>query len=338
VILRRAWTAFGWGVAAVVLAIAALCPLLFSTYFTSAVAVTVLWSGLCAASLAFLAGYGGMVSLAQTALFGVAAFVTAKLVVESHWNGWLAALGAIGVALLVGLLFGAIASGSEGIYFLMITLAFAVITYYYFSQVPTFGAHEGINGVMPPKLLGDPVRHPTRIYYAALLCCVVVYLAVRYVARSAFGLTLQGVRDDPVRMSALGFHVRLHRTLGFAAGALIAAIAGVLSVWHNTRVSPGSIDLTRTIDILVMAVIGGLYRLEGAWIGAFVFTMLDTYARGISDRFETYIGLIFLAIVVISPDGVMGLWRSVDRRVRGFAGRGGRPPEGLATPAEEAPA
>ena len=314
--MRRSWTAVTYAVVAAVLAIAAACPVLFSTYFTSAVAVTVLWTGLAAASLAFLAGYGGMVSLAQTALFGVAGFAVAKLTAESHWNAWLAALAAIAAAVGVGLVFGAIASGSEGIYFLMITLAFAVITYYYFSQVPTFGAHEGINGVMPPKLLGDPVLHPTRIYYAALVSCVLVYLGVRYLGRTAFGLALQGVRDDPVRMSALGYDVRVHRTLGFAAGALIAAVAGVLSAWHNTRISPGSIDLTRTIDILVVAVIGGLYRLEGAWIGAFVFVMLDTYARGISDRFETYIGLIFLAIVVVSPDGVMGLWRAVDRRVR----------------------
>jgi branched-chain amino acid transport system permease protein len=314
--MNRAFTALGYAVAAAVLAVAAVCPLVFSTYFTSAVAVTVLWTGLAASSLAFLAGYGGMVSLAQTALFGVAGFVAAKLSAESHWNAWLAALVAIGAAVGVAVVFGAIASGSEGIYFLMITLAFAVITYYYFSQVPTFGAHEGINGVSPPALLGDPVLHPTRIYYAALVCCLLVYVAVRHLGRTAFGLALQGVRDDPVRMSALGYRVRIHRTLGFAAGALIAAVAGVLSVWHNTRISPGSIDLTRTIDILVIAVIGGLYRLEGAWIGAFVFTMLDTYARGISDRFETYIGLIFLAIVVVSPDGVMGVWRSLERRVR----------------------
>jgi branched-chain amino acid transport system permease protein len=336
--IHRAWTGLGWVFTGVALVLAALCPILFSTYFTSAVVVTVLWTGLAAASLAFLAGYGGMVSLAQTALFGVAAFVTAKLTVESHWNGWWAAAAAVAVAVAVGVVFGAIASGSAGIYFLMITLAFAVITYYYFSQVPTFGAHEGINGVMPPKLLGDPVRHPTRIYYAALLCCLAIYLVVRYVGRTAFGLTLQGVRDDPERMSALGYRVRLHRTAGFAAGAVIAALAGVLSVWHNTRVSPGSIDLTRTIDVLVIAVIGGLYRLEGAWIGAFVFTMLDTYARGISDRFETYIGLIFLAIVVVSPDGAMGVWRTLDRRVHGYAGSGARPPEGLTAPTDEAPA
>jgi branched-chain amino acid transport system permease protein len=307
---RAAW----YGSVACVLVVAALCPVIFSTYFTSAVAVVVLWTGLAAASLTFLSSYGGMVSLAQMALFGVAGFTVAKLSVESHWNAWLAALAALGIAVCVGLLFGAIASGSEGIYFLMITLAFAVLTYYYFSGVPTFGAHEGINAVKPPALLGDPVLHPTRIYYAALVCSALAFLGVRYLGRTAFGLALKGMRDDPTRMSALGFNVRLHRTLGFAAGALIAAAAGVLATWDNTRISPGSIDITRTIDLLAVAVIGGLYRLEGAWIGAFIFVMLDTYARGISDRFETYVGLIFLAIMVVSPDGVLGLGPTLARR------------------------
>ena len=307
-----------------VLVVAALCPVIFSTYFTGAVAVVVLWTGLAAASLTFLAGYSGMVSLAQTALFGVAGFTAAKLGAESHWNPWLAALASIGVTACVGLLFGAIASASEGIYFLMITLAFSVLTYYYFLGVPTFGAHEGINGVSPPSLLGDPVLHPTRIYYASLVCCLLAYAGVRYLGRTAFGLALMGIRDDPTRMSALGYKVRLHRTLGFTVGALIAAVAGILSAWDDTRISPGSIDITRTIHLLAIAVIGGLYRLEGAWIGAFIFVMLDTYARGISDRFETYIGLIFLAIMVVSPDGVLGVGRSASagyRRVRGLRRR-----------------
>lgn len=333
----RLWRGAWYSVAGGVLLIAALCPVLFSTYFTSAVALRSLWMGLAAASITFLAGYGGMVSLGQMALFGAGGFTLAKLSVELHWNPWLAALAGIGVAVGVGLFFGAIASSSEGIYFLMITLAFAMLAFYYFSQVPTFGAHEGINGVMPPKLLGDPVLHPTRIYYAALACCVLIYVAVRYIGGTAFGLALQGTRDDPVRMSALGYNVRLHRTLGFAAGAFIAGAAGVLSAWANTRISPGSIDITRTIDVLSAAVIGGLYRLEGAWIGAFVFVTLDTYARGISDRFETYIGLIFLAIVVVSPDGVMGIWRALDRRISGLLGNGTRPSESLAAPSEELP-
>jgi branched-chain amino acid transport system permease protein len=180
VTLHRAKTAPGYVALSGVLIVAGIGPLIFTTYFTSAVAVVVLWTGIAAASLTFLAGYAGMVSLAQTALFGVAAFVVAKLGVEQHWNMWLAALAAIAVAVCVGLLFGAIASGSEGIYFLMITLAFAVLTFYYFAGVPTFGAHEGINGVMPPKLLGDPVLHPTRIYYASLVCSLLTYAGVRY--------------------------------------------------------------------------------------------------------------------------------------------------------------
>jgi branched-subunit amino acid ABC-type transport system permease component len=335
---RRGRIATSYAAVAGVLVIAALCPVIFSTYFTSAVAVIVLWTGLAAASLTFLAGYGGMVSLAQTALFGVGGFVAAKLGAELHWNAWLAALAAVGVAVGVGLLFGAIASGSEGIYFLMISLAFAVLTYYYFSEVPTFGAHEGINGVRPPALLGDPVLHPTGIYYAALLCCLLAYLGMRYLGRTAFGLAIQGVRDDPLRMSALGFKVRIHRTLGFAAGALIAGVAGVLSAWDDTRISPGSIDITRTIDLLAVAVIGGLYRLEGAWIGAFIFVMLDTYARGISDRFETYVGLIFLAIMVLSPDGLLGLGPTFVNRLRSLHDRRRHPTADSAAPAEKAPA
>jgi branched-chain amino acid transport system permease protein len=296
-----------WAIGVAVIAVAVLCPVLFTTYFTSAVGVVVLWTGLAAASLTFLSGYGGMVSLAQTALFGVGGFTAAKLGAELGWNPWLAALAALGVTLGVGLLFGAVASGSEGIYFLMITLAFAILTYYFFSQVPAFGAHEGINGVFPPHALGNPVLHPTRIYYLTLACCLLVYVGLRYLARTAFVLSLQGVRDDPLRMSSLGYRIRLHRTVGFAVGALIAGLAGVLSAWDDTRISPGSIDITRTIDLLAVAVIGGLYRLEGAWVGAFIFVVLDTYARGISDRFETYIGVIFLAIMIVSPAGVLGL-------------------------------
>ena len=136
-------------------------------------------------------------------------------------------------------------------------------------------------------------------------------------------------------MSALGYRIRLHRTLGFGVGALVAGLAGVLSAWDNTRISPGSIDITRTIDLLAVAVIGGLYRLEGAWVGAFVFVVLDTYARGISDRFETYIGLIFLAIMIVSPGGVLGLGSAVLRRLMRLTEQPELPDAGRSPPPEQ---
>ena len=310
----RPWGARG--AIAAVLVLLALVPLVFSDYFTGAVATRALWLGLAAVSLIFLAGYAGMVSLSQTALFGVGGFVSAKLIVDSGVDPWTAAIVAIVAAVAVGIVFGAVASGSSGIYFLMITLAFGVIVFFFFSQVPAFGGHEGINGVVGPAYIGNPVSDPMAIYYTLLLVSVLTYLGVRYLGRTPLGVTLQGIRDDPVRMNALGYNVRLHRTLAFAVGALIAAVAGVLATWHQTRISPGTIDITRTIELLVIAVIGGLYRLEGAWIGALAFTLLNTYTRGLTGRFETWIGIAFLLIVLLSPGGIAGLWDAARKRGR----------------------
>ena len=139
------------------------------------------------------------------------------------------------------------------------------------------------------------------MYYFLLVVSVVVFLGLRYVSRTAFGLALQGVRDDPVRMAALGYNVRLHRTLGFTLAAPVAGAAGVLSAWSNTRMSAGSISLAIAILVLTAAVIGGLNRLEGAWVGALIYTLCDTYLRGWTDRFTTWLGVVFLVDRAASP-------------------------------------
>jgi branched-chain amino acid transport system permease protein len=314
--LARTWTLGTRGALALVLLVVALVPVLFSTFFTSQVGLTSLWLGIAAVSLTFLSGHGGMVSLAQTALFGVAGLIAAKLSVESGWDPWAAALVGILAATAVGLLFGAVASGSQGIYFLIITLAFAQVTYFYFAAVPTFGAHEGINNVVPPALIGDPVQHPARMYYFLLAVSLAVFLGLRYVSRTAFGIALQGVRDDPVRMAALGYNVRLHRTLGFTLAAPVAGAAGVLSAWSNTRMSAGSISLGVAILVLTAAVIGGVNRLEGAWVGALLYTLCDTYLRGWTDRFTTWLGVVFLVILLVSPGGVVGALGSLGTGIR----------------------
>jgi branched-chain amino acid transport system permease protein len=314
--IARAWTLGTRGALALVLVVVALVPVLFSTFVTSQVGLTSLWLGIAAVSLTFLSGQGGMVSLAQTALFGVAGLIAAKLSVEAGWDPWAAALAGILAATAVGLLFGAVASGSQGIYFLIITLAFAQVTYFYFAAVPTFGAHEGINRVPAPGVIGDPVQHPARMYYFLLAVSLVVFLGLRYISRTAFGLALQGVRDDPVRMAALGYNVRLHRALGFTLAAPVAGAAGVLSAWSNSRMSAGSISLGVAILVLTVAVIGGLNRLEGAWVGALLYTVCDTYMRGWTDRFTTWLGVVFLVIVLVSPGGVVGALGSVGTWIR----------------------
>ena len=336
------------GVAGVVVVLL-LAPLIFTNFFISALATQALWLGLVAMSLIFLSSYGGMVSLAQVGIFGIAGVTMANLVeadggVAIAIDPWLATLLGILVAVIVALIFGAIAARSEGMYFLMITLAFGVMVFFFVSQVTQVSGHGGVNNVDLPGIVGDRVSDPAPLYYISLAVAAAAFLGVRYLGRTPFGLTLQGIRDDPTRMRALGYNVELHRTLAFAAAGLIAALGGILFVWYNHSIGPGSVELTAVIDVLVVAVIGGLYRLQGAWVGALAFVLLDNYSREWTpdvgsilgpDRFNTLIGLIFLAIVLISPGGLVGMWEQASDRIRAM--RRGRPAR-AGPDAEPAPA
>jgi branched-chain amino acid transport system permease protein len=330
-------TTAGWVGVAVVAVVLLAAPLIFSDFFYGILLTKALWLGLVAMSLIFLSSYGGMVSLAQVALFGIAGFTMANLVaadggLAAELNHWWGVLAGLAVAVVVGLIFGAIASRSEGIYFLMITLAFGVLVFYFFGQVTQLSGFGGVNNVELPGILGDTATDRAPLYYVSLGVCVAAFAVVLYVSRTPFGITLQGIRDDPTRMRALGYNVELHRTIAFAGAALIAALAGMLFVWYNRRIDPGSITLGFVIDVLVVAVIGGLYRLQGAWVGALAFVLIDNYSREWTpdigsvlgpDRFNTLIGLIFLIIIFVSPGGLVGAWEQARDRIRSRLG--GRP-------------
>jgi branched-chain amino acid transport system permease protein len=328
---RLSWIGLG-----VVVVVACLAPLVVTDFFLSVILTKTLWLGIAAASLVFLAAFGGMVSLAQVGIYGIAGMTYANLVLAdggnaAEWAPWLAVIAALVIATAVGLGFGTIASRSEGIYFLMITLAFSVLVFYFFSQVTQLSGFGGVNNVDLPGLVGNPVNDPTALYFVTLAAAVIVFVALRGISRTAFGLGLQGIRDEPARMRALGFNVTRHRALAFGLAAFVAAVGGILSVWYNSRISPGSINLAQTIDVLIIAVIGGLYRLEGAWVGALVYALIDNYSREwVPDvgnvlgpaRFNTIIGLVFLIIVLLSPGGLMGLWEQGRDRLRGRGGGG----------------
>jgi len=300
----------------------AVFPVFAVGYWISFVLTQTFLIGIAAASLVFLTAYGGMVSLAQTALYGISAFALGNMVTTGAVKGlhlgldpWLSVVLAIAITTAIGLVFGAVASRSAGIYFLMITLTYAVIAFTFFGQVTQISGFSGIAGIADrtPALVGDPVTQPNRLYYIALVTALVVYFAIRHVVRTPFGIALQGVRDDPVRMGSLGYNVALHRTLAFTFAAFIASLAGVLYGWWNGVVAPDNVGLGATVDLLIVAVIGGLGRVEGAWIGAFAFVVINNYVRDVSvpvlgGSFNTVIGLIFLAIVIVSPSGLMGLW------------------------------
>jgi branched-chain amino acid transport system permease protein len=251
------------------------------------------------------------------------------------WDPTLALIAAILLTVGVGLVFGAVASRSYGIYFLMLTLTYTVIAFLFVGSVTLIGGFSPVAGVdqYTPRFIGNIVEDRQRLYYISLIAAVFVYLLIRYVVRTPFGISFQGIRDEPVRMASLGYNVALHRTLAFGIGALIAAIGGVLYAWWFGQLSPTTMGLDATIQLLIIAVLGGLRRIEGAWIGALAFLAINNTVTNhipssglpvIGGTFNTVIGFIFLAIVIISPDGLMGLW---DRIWDAARRRGGPPRE-----------
>ena len=311
-------------------------PSFTSDFFTFQIGGYSLILGTIALSLMMLAGYGGMVSLAQLTVAGFSAYLVAILgdnsvgVMGLGWPWWLTVPVAVLAGAVLGALIGAISVRTEGIYTIMITLAIAVALFFFVRQnYVLFNGWTGFAGVEPPTLFGIYWRDPVPFYYLSLLVAAGFFCAVVYGSRSTFGLGLQAIRDNPRRMRALGFDVALHRIFAFFLAGLIAATAGVLLVWFNGRVSPGTMGVGATIDILVIAVVGGLRHPIGPFLGAVGFVLLENFAIDLIDRerFNTVIGLVFLLVVLFSPDGVLGLWNRIrprlrfDRNVRPDVGR-----------------
>ncbi len=296
--------------------VALVLPLFVGSFFVLQIGYQSLFLAIVALGLIFLARFGGMISLAQTALYGVAGY-TFAIATVTYGLPWPAGI-VLGLALctIVATIVGLVSIRTQGIYFLMITLAIAMLFYFYAEQDRVFtNGHTGINGVVPP--LGTIAQYPRPYYFAALAIAALVYALLRYLVRTPFGLALQGVRDDARRMRSLGYNVAVIRVAAFALAGFVAGIGGILGIWYNGAISPGAIDLTRTIDVLVIAVVGGLTYLEGAFVGALFFTLLTNFASSFTDRFNTVIGLAFLLVALFSPEGIIGLVRArLVRRAR----------------------
>ena len=226
---------------------------------------------------------------------------------------------ALAIGTAVSVLVGWLSVRTEGIYTIMITLAMGVAFYYLALQNYTvFNGFQGFQRVYPPTVFGIDWRQPIPFYFLALALALAGYFFVKYLVRAPFGIALQGIRDNPRRMNALGYNVTAHRVAAYAVAGFIAAVGGLLLVWYNGLITPGSVGTSWLINILVIAVLGGIKHPIGPFIGALVFVLLQTFAIDVIDRerFNLVIGGAFLLIVLFSPDGLLGLWSRLSARLR----------------------
>ena len=308
---------------ALVVALLLIFPFVASPFITFQIGGQALALGLIALSLTFLGGYGGMISLAQMTVAGIAGYAVGILGASSmaeislNWPWWLVVPTAVMIGTICAAGIGWLSVRTEGIYTIMITLAIGVAFYYLVLQnYSLFNGWQGLHKVYPPTVFGINWRDPVPFYILSLTCALAGYAFIAYIVRSPFGIALQGIRENPRRMESLGFNVVAHRVTAYVLAGLIAAIGGVLFVWYNGLVTPGSVSTSWLLNILIIAVLGGMRHPVGPFLGALVFVLLQTFAIDVIDRerFNLVIGGVFLAIVLFSPDGLLGLWSFVRSR------------------------
>jgi branched-chain amino acid transport system permease protein len=277
----------------------------------------VLIAAIFAMSLNLLVGFGGLTSLGHAAYLGVAAYATAWLTLHTGL-GPLAA-GAVALAITTGMaaVYGLLALRASGLSFLMITLALGQILWgLAYRWVNVTGGDNGLSGLARPMPFGIDLKGAVAFYYFTLAAFAVAFACIALVARSPFGASLQGARDQPRRMSALGHNVWLVRWVAFLLAGFWGAVSGVLYVYYNNYISPHALSLTHSAEVLLMVIAGGPATLLGPVIGAALVVLMKNVMSAYVERWTLLLGVVFVLIVLFLPEGLVPGVRRLYRRVR----------------------
>lgn len=311
-------------VAAVVVAAIAL-PYVATSYYV-VLATLILATAVLASSVNMLAGDGGLYSLGHAGIAGAAGYGLAWSARQGFELPVQLAI-TLGITLVAGVVYGLISMRTNGVFFLMVSLAAGMICFglaYRWSSVT--GGDNGLTGIRRPELISEYWQ----FYFFALLVFALVTLGLWRVSRSPFGLTLRGIRDSPTRMRSLGFNVSAYKFAAIVMSGLVAGIAGMLLVWQSEFISPSAAGFQASALALIMVVLGGAGRTFGPLIGAAVVVLIQQVLSTYFDRWPSVLGALFIVVVILAGRRFLRGWSS--RRTRR------RPIESAPTPNAPHPA
>ena len=286
------------------------------------IASRVLIYALVAVSLDLILGYGGMVSFGHGAFFGIGAYVVGILSHHSYeatvvsflpgdWEGTTHALIQWPLAMIVSgllaLLIGALSLRTTGVYFIMITLAFAQMLYFLMISIPTYGGEDGLNIWERSEIPLLDLYDSKTFYYTCLVLLLLCLWACKRLVRSRFGMVLQGCRQNEVRMKALGYPVYRYKLTAFVISGMIAGLAGALSANHTEFVGPGLMHWTRSGEIMIMVILGGMGSLFGAVLGSASLLLMEEVLSGLTEHWMIFLGPILILVVLFARKGLYGL-------------------------------
>jgi len=306
------------GALAVALAALATIPLWVPGTFYVNIASQILLYAILALGVNVLAGYAGLVSLGHAGLFGIAAYTGAKILAAGGGH-WIAAAAALGVAVLAAAVFAVLALRGTGLGFVMITVALGQIVWgVAYRWISLTNGDNGISIPARPNPFGLSLAAPKAFYWATLLVFLFALASMAILVASPFGAALRGTRDQPRRMSALGYHVWMIRFVAFLFSGLWTGVAGLLYLYYNQFVSPQAVALTASAEALLMVISGGTGTLLGPVVGAGLVVVIKNVASAYIERWNFVLGTIFVLIVVFMPDGLVpGLARLARRATAG---------------------
>ena len=271
-------------------------------------ATRVLILALAASSLNLVLGFGGMFSLGHAAFFGAGAYAAAICMSSGINEALIAFPLAMAVAGVLALAVGAVSLRTRGVYFIMITLAFAQMAYYLFVSARSWGGDDGLPLAGRMTLGGFSLADDSALFYAALGCLALAMVFFGRLADARFGRVIQAIRENETRMEALGYPVFRYRLVCFALGGALAGLAGALLANLTGLASPNLLQWTQSGTLLVMVIIGGVGYLYGGVVGAIILLLLEEGLVGVTEHWHIALGLLLLAIVLFAPKGVAALF------------------------------
>jgi branched-chain amino acid transport system permease protein len=301
--LRPASPLFKAGAAVVLVVLVGLALAAKASPYALVLGTDVLIAVIFATSLHFIMGPGGLHSFGHAAYFGLGTYGAALLVKSAQAPMLVALAGAPVAGLLGALLFGWFAVRLSGIYLAMLTLAFAQIVWsIVFQWQDVTGGSNGILGVWPTP----PFEAPWSYYLLCVALAALVVVALRRALFAPFGYAMRGGRDSPLRAEAIGIDVKRVQWLAFALAGAAAGVAGGLFAFAKGSISPETIAVGRSIDAIVMVLLGGLEQLSGPIVGAGLFTLLQDTVMRQTEYWRALLGIIILVLVLVFPGGILG--------------------------------
>lgn len=277
-------------------------------FWVSSGGARALWLGVTALSMSFLNRNLGLMSLGQLFFAGVTGYIVAISSVFHHVKFGISVPLAILAGTLSGVIIGFIALKTKGVYFFMLTLAVTLGLYSFANQAQeiTHG-HTGVNSIPSPIILGMDFSYTKPLYYLFLAIAVILFGACKFLESTSFGIALKGVRDNEDRMISLGYRTMPLKMIAFVFSSFIASISGIMGVFYVTNISPDSVGLLRSIDLLVIVVVGGATYLGGAFVGAALIAVFEAIIQDYTQYYVAATGILFIVVLMLAPQGLMGI-------------------------------